>query len=171
MTLFGHLPGSMAAGILSIVQGTVSMDLSVSAYYAILVSFFPMAIFSLVFLVKNPTDNNNHNKDFANDFEVEARKEISVGERNSKYVNVINSNNKNNNDNPSKALLERKFFQSKVDVVAQLKEEFVFVNENLSLLTLQLLNATLAYGIVPSLLSFACGKFAHRNKVLLFATG
>jgi hypothetical protein len=46
-----------------------------------------------------------------------------------------------------------------------------FLVENCLLLGIQMGNAALAYGIVPSLISYVCGKYDHSSKVLLFATG
>eukprot|EP01033_Poteriospumella_lacustris_P013003 gene13003-9300_t len=46
-----------------------------------------------------------------------------------------------------------------------------FLHEHYSILLLQMMNSSLGYGIVPAIISFACGKFDHSSRVLLFATG
>lgn len=46
-----------------------------------------------------------------------------------------------------------------------------FVYTNLSVLSLQMINSFLGYGIVPAIISYACGKFNNASLVLLLATG
>eukprot|EP01036_Dinobryon_divergens_P034173 gene34173-44151_t len=92
----------MTAGILAILQGTLTLSLSVTGYYATLTAIFPIAVLTLRFFI------------------------------------------------PTKEPLRK-------------QEEYY------PLLSLQLLNASLAYGIVPSLLSYACGKFEHKEKFQLLS--
>jgi MFS family permease len=45
-----------------------------------------------------------------------------------------------------------------------------FLRNNLSILSLQMINSFLGYGIVPAIISYACGKFNNAQLVLLLAT-
>jgi hypothetical protein len=45
-----------------------------------------------------------------------------------------------------------------------------FVTKYCAFLALQVFNASLAYGAVPSLISFTCGRFRHAQSILLFST-
>lgn len=46
-----------------------------------------------------------------------------------------------------------------------------FLYEYRHILCLQLMNASLGYGMVPAIISYACGKFTDANIILLLATG
>lgn len=46
-----------------------------------------------------------------------------------------------------------------------------FISEHRSILLLQMVSCSLGYGVVPALVSFACGRFDHPDTVLLLATG
>jgi hypothetical protein len=46
-----------------------------------------------------------------------------------------------------------------------------FLRANISTFFLQVLTCSLGYGVVPALISYACGRFSDRQTVLLLATG
>ncbi len=48
---------------------------------------------------------------------------------------------------------------------------FTFLYEYRHILSLQLMNASLGYGMIPAIISYACGKFTDANIILLLATG
>jgi hypothetical protein len=51
-----------------------------------------------------------------------------------------------------------------------LTSEQSFMKNHIYVLLFQFVGASLGYGMVPSIISFACSKFEHRETVLLFAT-
>jgi len=162
----GMASGSMSAGLLALLQGTVleSSGFSVSIYYAVLTATFPLAVFALHYGIPDMlhnisiTDSYSHHTE-SKEYDDVTTKSLLPPPQCSKYCN------EDNNSTPS-ATISKSFHISK-----QLQDELLFARMHRTLLSLQFFNAFLAYGIVPSLISFACGRFAHRNKVLLYATG
>ena len=120
----------MTAGILAILQGTLTLSLSVTGYYATLTCIFPVAVLTLRFFIptKEPLrkqENNNNSK--ARDFEV--------------YVCD------NSVHNPNKSLLVHDFDSGSGNGSGSVyREEILFVREYFPLLSLHLLNSSLAYG-------------------------
>ena len=129
----------MTAGILAILQGTLTLSLSVTGYYATLTCIFPVAVLTLRFFIptKEPLlrkqENNNNSK--ARDFEV--------------YVCD------NSVHNPNKSLLVHDFGSGSGNDGgggngngngSVYRDEILFVREYFPLLSLQLLNSSLAYG-------------------------
>ena len=121
----------MTAGILAILQGTLTLSLSVTGYYATLTCFFPVAVLTLRFFIptKEPLrKRENNNNSNARDFEVYVC-DNSVHNPNKSLL--VHDFNGNGNGNGSGSVY---------------REEILFVREYFPLLSLQLLNSSLAYG-------------------------
>ncbi|KAJ1422527.1 hypothetical protein B484DRAFT_399042 [Ochromonadaceae sp. CCMP2298] len=109
--------GSMTAGILALLQGTVLIDygFSVTYYYLVLALLFIPAIAAFSALSR--------------------QEEVEKSEGAEPY------------------------------------DEMRFIRQNWAILVLQVVNASLGYGIVPAMISYACSKFDDRSMVLLLSTG
>jgi hypothetical protein len=128
----------MTAGILAILQGTLTLSLSVTGYYATLTCIFPVAVLSLRFFIPTKEPLSKQDKSKARDVEVYVCEQQSV-------------------HNPNKSLLIHDFSSSGSGSGSGsddrgggsgsvYREEILFVRVYFPLLSLQLLNSSLAYG-------------------------
>lgn len=145
--------GSMTTGLLALTQGLVPNDtaFTVELYYILLALFYLPAIASLLVLEK--LDSSHVNSD----------------------NNNINSNTDIVDVDYQKPLTSGIQIQLESDPILPgkqggLRSDFAFVKEHIDLLCLQLIISSLGYGLIPSIISTFCGKFANKSTALLFST-
>lgn len=130
--------GSLIAGMLAILQGSVE-GFSVMSYYLILSSLYIPAFVALYFISKDSIYQTNPSHEF----------DIVLNDESESKFSILPSSDDN---------------------LFQKEKEKTFISDNMSTLFLLSVNAFLGYGLVPSLISLACGKFKHKTTVLLYAT-
>jgi hypothetical protein len=146
--------GSMTAGILALFQGLLLVDygFSVTAYYLVLALLYIPALLSFRRLLKY-----------------------------NKYQNVDIEDSAHHGSNGSESSVQPPLHspldhtlldaaKGGHDDDAEYSEE-VFLEENRAILALQMLNASLGFGFIPALVSFACGRFENAFLILQLATG
>jgi hypothetical protein len=144
--------GSMTAGVVALLQGFVLKDhgFSVTIFYLTLALLYFPAVLSFASL-------NRYNK----------------------YQNVNQEDLERSSSSINSAASAVRSLDSVLLVAASEKDsddgieytQSSFLRKHAPLLALQMINASLGYGFVPALVSFACGKFEHRFLVLQLATG
>ena len=153
--------GSMTSGILALFQGLLLKNYSfnVTVYYIILAILYIPALIAFQRL-------NSHNK-YQNitptaTLEENETDEVEVGYDATPTYSQPRS--------LSDSLL---LFRHEKDSTVGDDEfsDISFLQKNIGILSLQLLNSSLGYGFIPALISYACGKFNNKYLVLQLATG
>lgn len=150
--------GSMIAGLLGILQGLVLINhgFSVTDYYLVLASLYVPAFVVFVYInYDQPTKGGNGDSNNANSGGVDI-------EQVSMKANLTSSMDQEHKDAHGTYLSE---------ILDTPYDEWSFLCANAPVLSLQMLNSSLGYGVVPAIISFACGKFRKASLVLLLATG
>lgn len=147
--------GSMIAGLLGILQGLVLIDygFTTTYYYLILALLYIPAYYSFHHLFTSMTldspdkalEHITHPIEPMDDTDMEVML-TSTGS---------SSSSSTYHHKPRETVFEN----------------YHFVIQFRSLLFMQLLIASLGYGMVPAIISYACGKFSSANFILLLATG
>jgi hypothetical protein len=140
--------GSMTAGLLGILQGLVLINygFSTSVYYAVLACLYIPSL--IAFWKLSVTCDSETESLSVTDDETGA----AFGAQQQHYKDS---------------------FQQHEDNLSSLRTPYSdkdFLHNNVSILSLQLINSFLGYGIVPAIISYACGKFNNAQLVLLLAT-
>jgi hypothetical protein len=147
--------GSMTAGVLALLQGIVLIDygFSVTYYYLVLSLLFIPAI--LAFSTLSRTEDHIESDTAETENPLSSTGDLgSLGD--SAAVDMaVNS--------PS--------VEKSVESEPYAYDERHFLTQNWAILCLQVVNASLGYGIVPAFISYACSKFNDRSTVLLLSTG
>jgi hypothetical protein len=180
--------GSMTAGILALIQGLLlaNSGFSVTIYYIVLSLLYVPALFAL-YKLWDFTSANSGRRSSTN---IEAtqfpdiEQEYVNNDENSQVI-CWNEKTETQTENPlstqilTKMLVGTAAGTSSTDGEAindrsaheTEYNEWEFVGKHVYILSLMFVNASLGYGVVPAVISTACSRFAHRNAVLLLATG
>jgi hypothetical protein len=147
--------GSMTAGILALLQGLLLVDygFSVTAYYLVLALLYIPALLAFMHLLER---NKYQNEDASNTADRGSFGRESSLQLSQKAVpdNILLV------DSESGGSTENTEYS-----------EAAFLEENRAILALQMLNASLGFGFIPALVSFACGRFENAFLILQLATG
>lgn len=167
--------GSMTAGLLGILQGLVLIDhgYSVSAYYVTLSCLYIPAFVS--FVHTKYKDQRRNEDGLLDDMSASRLGTDSLHPRRSfeRGIDLDNALHKSE-INPIQMMQRDDFNSPSSKGFVEEEGEYRdtdFLHEHYSILLLQMMNSSLGYGIVPAIISYACGKFDHSSRVLLFATG
>ena len=142
----------MTAGILAILQGTLTLSLSVTGYYATLTAIFPIAVLTLRFFIptKEPLRKQEVNSSHTSTSNGSSSSSTYIhGGSNSSASDMEVYLSDRSVHNPTKSLLGGGGISSSCGGSSSsnvYREELLFVKEYYPLLSLQLLNASLAYG-------------------------
>ena len=175
----GMALGSMTAGILAIIQGTVLPQLTVSLYYIVLSCVYFPCLWIVYTTPATSTYDDSHSREDGDGI-------ILHREQQSKKL-LSEEDQKSSSSNGDKNPMMNAYIDWKTDdieiqsvvredssdtlhshTVAFTDEEFI--RGHIEFLCIQLINSFLSYGVVPSLISYACGKYTNGNTVLLFST-
>lgn len=191
----GMALGSMTAGFLAIIQGIFLKDvLTVSLYYLLLTLFFLPAFYVLYVqdtsLLIDSGDDDHSSKLKSLNPETHSYDEERSGE-----YKLLSNAYENSTDNCNRKISRPNIQWSEDELTSsvdsrlesqlnalgdsdlvykrtddEMYTDYEFITGHYEFLIIQFINACLSYGIVPSLISSACGNFVHSTKVLLFAT-
>lgn len=136
--------GSMVAGVLALLQGTILVQkgFSVRIYYLVLASLYCPAVVAVYSLQRQGPPQSVPS-----------------------YVSISSADNLFLLDSSKK---EEGLFAAQETIHND--EEMDFLQDNYHVLTLQLINSMMGYGLIPSIISFVCGKFEDSSQTLLLAT-
>ncbi len=150
--------GSMIAGILGILQGVWLIDygFNTTIYYIVLSVLYVPAMYSFYQL-------NHHYALSPNTSKHEISSFLGVVEENPVSSPILT----NQDHQQPRASPEITHYRNS----KERSKSSHFIWQYAHILSLQAFNSSLGYGIVPALISYACGKFPNANTILLFATG
>jgi hypothetical protein len=175
--------GSMCAGLLSLLQGLLQSQgmsgFSVQTYYLILTSLFVPAFAALQFLNKPPEkkrivnvngdDGEHHFGDELgsdNDDEVLGNEDDDCTILLSSTVDSVPiAASHDSYENNGKVLVDRDDLEGKY-----IFTDRQFIQRYYPYLLFQMINASMGFGLIPSIISYVCGKFVHGSLYLLLAT-
>lgn len=164
--------GSMVAGILALLQGALLIyyGFSVTIYYVVLaLTYIPahLALFKLQSDSKEPARDDLMRKDYQLDHAYSINDGGEAGavsfEESKRSISPMHDKTLDIDRRSSGEIVNESSSNSNA-VTA-------FLTQCYPVLLLLLVNASLGYGLVPAMISFACGKFNNAPLVLLLATG
>ena len=160
----GMAIGSMLAGFMGILQGTVlgNVGMGIDANFFLAAALYVPAMCLIwsraaIILPMSGGDDDVLESDMSSHAAL-------LGHDNVDSEDMINESD-DNRENINEVMFKKVEKCDKEDIDEAIHNRFK------SLLTLQLLNCSLGYGVIPSLISPICSRFSSSSTVLLLATG
>jgi hypothetical protein len=142
--------GPMIAGILALIQGFYSETFTVSLFYILLTSLYIPAFYGIqrVGHRATPADDAVQYKSIQKIDDIDESLHTSI---------VIDNDTVEFTSTPTSTGIHS-------------DRTWSLLRQHYRIFLLQMVNSSMGYGLVPSLISFACGKFTNRKIILLLAT-
>lgn len=149
--------GSMTAGIIALLQGLLLKHYGVTlmTYFIILSLVYLPAMFSLYWLCYKHHSNADGSTGILRSPALARTQYTEIENPKEKLIVNVHS------DAPGEVELHHSI---------KSETESEFLRDHRLVLLLQFSCSSLGYGMIPSIISFACSKFEHKDTVLLFAT-
>jgi MFS family permease len=159
--------GSMCAGLLSLLQGLLrsqgSDGFSVQVYYLVLALLFVPAFTALQFLRTAPGRHQLVNASYVI--------ENKPGDNDDEDYTILLSSTADSIpfvDSGQGSVINTCSHEDGSRPVGQTDEQFV--QKYYAYLIFQVINASMGFGLIPSIISYVCGKFENGSLLLLLAT-